>query len=759
MLCHEAFTATALNLAFHHIRAHYVLLFPHITLEDPFRQCSTDLNGVEKQKSSKFLAAEVATVGMAAHMAVVGANSATARTVTNFIKTKYYNAPAVRSGFRIIPLGDINLQQEIYSDRRSGVASLRKLHSAKILVDGERSDVTVAMYQGAGAKQQWRWDIARYRAVRHPNIVQLYGTASCGNIHATVFHDDLISLQQLLDLYAHAPISTVYIHLFVRIEFEEVRDYFQTTFQHHLPEYDCTFLIRPSTGRFCLDLVPGHRYLVAKLFHGSMLACQGLGFLAGENSEATVIDSLTLEQYHVISYWVPSVIRYLSIFPSATLSLGGVFHCPSGDESDDVVEIAWLPNVQVQLDSSWHVSGRGSGFGELMADGWTRSNDIANTSTWFGCSIPHDSPWLSQANHIFTALEISSNFEDYVVADRIYFELSVSTTEGDIPPGFLFLCPPKHFQTGKCSFKWPDCPAHWSLDPSGANRLTPEDAADLGFPSFRLSTEIRGDSWDASVYAGLRQFHSVKGFDPDSEDVARHLGHKLYQMSGPFAHIAVLNKYYTVDDEYSEDEDDTSQWSTDEEFENEPDSAPMNHVDLASASIHQDIEEVPVATRFEEIVDSTCASASTSLPTNWDTSAAGSGYGHGQTNSYSLTSDFSASGFNINSDLNAHNFGNDLSWLNSSGFKDAVPSPSSLSYWPPLPHDAALFFSGPSVSQLPTILPAASPSPIAPAIDTSVSDGPSNKRKSHDETDLANIVQGSRAPKAPKRFDVQRYLI
>jgi hypothetical protein len=55
-----------------------------------------------------------------------------------------------------------------------------------------------------------------------------------------------------------------------------------------------------------------------------------------------------------------------------------------------------------------------------------------------------------------------------------------------------------------------------------------EDATALGFPSLSLSTKIWGFSWDESVYAGLRQFHEAKGFDPDSQDVARHLGQPLY---------------------------------------------------------------------------------------------------------------------------------------------------------------------------------------------------------------------------------------
>jgi hypothetical protein len=51
---------------------------------------------------------------------------------------------------------------------------------------------------------------------------------------------------------------------------------------------------------------------------------------------------------------------------------------------------------------------------------------------------------------------------------------------------------------------------------------------------------IYGMSWDASIYTGLRQFHRAKGFDPDSQDVARHLGKPIYQLARemdiPFAH-------------------------------------------------------------------------------------------------------------------------------------------------------------------------------------------------------------------------------
>ncbi|KAJ7745028.1 hypothetical protein B0H14DRAFT_2637210 [Mycena olivaceomarginata] len=107
-------------------------------------------------------------------------------------------------------------------------------------------------------------------------------------------------------------------------------------------------------------------------------------------------------------------------------------------------------------------------------------------------------------------------FEDSVFVEAVHFELTISTTTEESPAGFLFLCPKEHFQTGPSSFCWLDCAAYWSLDP--------REATELGFPPLQLGTTIWGRSWDASVYAGLRQFHQGNGSDPDSQDVARILG-------------------------------------------------------------------------------------------------------------------------------------------------------------------------------------------------------------------------------------------
>ncbi|KAJ6512427.1 hypothetical protein C8R45DRAFT_920262 [Mycena sanguinolenta] len=449
--------------------------------------------------------------------------------------------------------------------------------------------------------------------------------------------------------------------------FQEICDYFSKIFKHSLSEYDCTFLIRRSTNRFCVELVRGGVPLsVAGLDLHPELAKRftkkGLEFLAGEDSDSTVIDSVTLKHYHSICYWEFAVYPSMWIASSATVHICGVFNGVS-EHRLEMVEIAWLPNAKISSDRSWHCFGNGRSFSEIMANGWTRlkSTDIVDSNASVEFYTDDGEFWLSQANHIFTALQISSDFQHY------------------------------------------ECPAYWSLDSSGAERLTPEDAADFGFPSFVLSIEVPVFPWDASVYAGLRQLHQAKGCDPDSQDVARHLGDNLYELSGPFAHI----------DEYSEDGDDTSQWSTGEELDDEPDST--NHV---LASTHQNMEQVPFSSAFGDIVDSTSASTASSLfSINWESLAAGTGYSYdNQPDQYLATSDLSPSDINFD----AYNFGNDLFWLDYSAFNDTVPSAATLHYQPPMFHNAAQFFHTTSFPQLHTSLPAASSFPIAPVVDAPV---------------------------------------
>ncbi|KAJ6518445.1 hypothetical protein DFH09DRAFT_1373451 [Mycena vulgaris] len=137
--------------------------------------------------------------------------------------------------------------------------------------------------------------------------------------------------------------------------------------------------------------------------------------------------------------------------------------------------------------------------------------------------------WLAQANYIFNHFGIATNYDDYLYVEHIQYHLALSDT-GRIPSGYLFLCRFPSLPTGIPShLRFPACPAYWSLDPSGAERLTTE-ADELGFPSLEFDMWANGRSWDERVYNGIRRFHEGKCYDPYSQDVARELGYPHFQV-------------------------------------------------------------------------------------------------------------------------------------------------------------------------------------------------------------------------------------
>ncbi|KAJ7669875.1 hypothetical protein DFH06DRAFT_157473 [Mycena polygramma] len=138
-----------------------------------------------------------------------------------------YAAPIEPSNYRTFPLGDIDLLREICLADDTGVVQRRKgsnrrLYSARL---GERS-VTVAMYQGDGADKEWREYMVKHTSLRHPNIMQIYGAASSGGLHAAVLHGDLIPFERWLDPYKCFPCVIVFLHAYYGREFYEARDYF-----------------------------------------------------------------------------------------------------------------------------------------------------------------------------------------------------------------------------------------------------------------------------------------------------------------------------------------------------------------------------------------------------------------------------------------------------------------------------------------------------------------------------------------------------
>ncbi|KAJ7168916.1 hypothetical protein C8R46DRAFT_1092863, partial [Mycena filopes] len=460
-------------------------------------------------------------------------------TFTN-LTTNHVAASAVPSDFRMIPLGDIDLQQQLSVESGSGVQVIgrtrerrcvRRVYSATI--DGRGSNVTVAMYEGNRAEEDWLEDVEIYLALRHPNIVQLCGGASHSNIYATVFHGDLVPFMQYMAPYS--PIMTVYMFAGFAHDNDCALEYLLQTpkLRSWIGDSDYQTWIRRSTSRLCLDLVPPSPEFKEPGFHlwscGNEPIASAVASLRILQSDAEAVESLTIEDYHTICSWSLALDRGKSdIPPSETVSVGGVVHMDHTDAA-----IAFLRDAHAMCFGWWCPQGKLI----MTEDGWARyepangfnpqQTRLLNTARPSGRSA-----WLSQAHHIFTSHQITAHLEDYVFVDGAEFILLISGPNTTPPPGYLFLCPSEAFAVAPATYKWPDCPAYWSLDPSGVDRLSTEEATRLGFPSMELQTRISKNSWDASVYAGLRQFHKAKGFDPASQEVARHMGYSLYRVSG-----------------------------------------------------------------------------------------------------------------------------------------------------------------------------------------------------------------------------------
>ncbi|KAJ7658927.1 hypothetical protein B0H17DRAFT_1213081 [Mycena rosella] len=77
--------------------------------------------------------------------------------------------------------------------------------------------MTVVVYQGENAEEKWREDVSCHSWLRHPNPVQLFATASSPGIHATLFRDELIPAQKMIDEYSSSHFKAVFLwNLLVR---------------------------------------------------------------------------------------------------------------------------------------------------------------------------------------------------------------------------------------------------------------------------------------------------------------------------------------------------------------------------------------------------------------------------------------------------------------------------------------------------------------------------------------------------------------
>ncbi|KAJ7504817.1 hypothetical protein B0H11DRAFT_1979502 [Mycena galericulata] len=442
----------------------------------------------------------------------------------NFINNSPKPSPSLASDFERFPLGDLDLLREIrlVSERsglvyrQEGRVRVRRIYSARI--EGRKMAMTAAVYQGENAEENWKIDLEKHSLIRHPNFFQLFGTVSSERwgVYALVFHGELVPVRRYIQGYLDSPLSVVYLYSSCTRQLEDAAQVLHSIVGDQawtIINFESATWIRSSTGQLYVEPSasdtdsPIHRVLGA-----GRLPSTPMPNLHG-NRENAIISSLTLVQFYEICHF------YLKTSWSETthdpIRLGGIMLWLAQKN-----EIAHLPNLPV-IDHNFTDDEKPV----VTANGWTRvpvswtkrggiSRKVEPDIVHFGI----DHCWLSQANYIFRQYPITANYDKYTAVSSIEYLLTFLDTWETHPTleihleGYLFPCPLDGLKSEDGAFIEPECLGYWSPDAYGWEI-------------------VWTTSWNELVYAGLRQFHDGKGFNPYSQGVALHLEYPLYELS------------------------------------------------------------------------------------------------------------------------------------------------------------------------------------------------------------------------------------
>ncbi|KAJ7651300.1 hypothetical protein FB45DRAFT_890202 [Roridomyces roridus] len=447
-----------------------------------------------------------------------------------------------RENFQWIGRGEIDIRREMDLGQQMVTApryhsstgtTVRRMYTAKIRGQSEKS---VILYEGANAEEECRRYISQHANLWHPNIMQIFGVANFCGKYAVIAQDSLIPHDEYLELHCPSVILGVYLFALWISEAYDVAEYLR----HGLAVSgtDKPYWIRHSTGRLCVELEPSRTASTPMLnaYEPVQLAWNWHDSI----EESQVLQVLSIPRFHDIVVNELANHRFVALNDQQTdIRIGAILSCPRAtDRINELVEVAFLSNIGSNeiLADTWRVDR----VGEIMEDGWRRFNSekLCGDGIQLRWWTDEERPvlllarWISQANHIFKRLCIASDYEDYGFIDCLQITIGIAgPCVQELYPRYFFLCPLEHFSRGSNSFGLPEYPWFWSFDPTGKDRFTGEAAANHGFPAVTVDMVICLHSWDASVYDALRKFHIAKGFDPESQAVAIHLGYPLYQLT------------------------------------------------------------------------------------------------------------------------------------------------------------------------------------------------------------------------------------
>ncbi|KAK7001948.1 hypothetical protein R3P38DRAFT_3367905 [Favolaschia claudopus] len=456
--------------------------------------------------------------------------------------------------FRRIRLGDIVLGKDIGGGVRrvDGRNVVRHVYTAKI-VEMELP-MTVAIYEGQEKDLKEKWDeyIPLHVGLRHPNVFPLFGITLSQGLCAAIYHDEYVSYEQMRQVYSVSPTHRIYFFKFFKEEFEAHGSYIAlTTDSPVLTSAMCTSWFHPS-GKMCIE-VDFDCHEVGQFWESPPLPCayrvqiiHPSKYLLPPVEPSRLIDSMDLEYYyfHLFRYQLCRI-RTIPLARHSTVRPHSLVKHAAGN----LQEIAFQAQVYSDL-PKWSVFVDDAFYGNtsIRPNGWTRvllvGNDILDASFRLpfktikarGDQTSPSYPlfrqlfaWFAQANYIFGRLDLNCSSCSYI--DSICVDCTLTSYIQPRSPEkiFLFLPPYNTFLSADLTrYGFPREGSYWSFDPCGNDRLSANEALNLGLPQARIDISVTHYFVDDAFLKDVHAFHARKGFDPDRQEIAEHLGLALY---------------------------------------------------------------------------------------------------------------------------------------------------------------------------------------------------------------------------------------
>ncbi|KAF7291421.1 Ribosomal-L28e domain-containing protein [Mycena indigotica] len=485
----------------------------------------------------------------------------------NAVSTSYrlhFSAPEANAededDYRRIRWGDIDLRHLRLRSTPSSDGKLvsytpkasRSMYAAKIY--GSTSDMSVAVYEGDEAQQEWLRAITQHASFHHPGFLQLFAVASRRGIYAAVFHDDLIPPEQMFQ--ETSTLATMYYQSYVAESLGALAHYFATKMGlKYTTSTMFTLWMRRSTRCLTLEIYPAAPARYGPRRHTTYWGGWPDHYILPTHPVAISTQEMIKEwSMNRFTSWVifeasdreypqelgPSHSN-LELYTVLKRSEGVPPHMDQYTPGPAVVRVPCkLPVGQLEWQAKDRLSRMDGGLEDSAipvapTTGWSRLRypfkiwADQREPGFFVMSIGNntDAPtsWIAQAPSIFHKLGVSENRNRYTFLKSMLCIVGFKSKPlaENSTGAYLFLCPHWEFLDGH-KIRYPAQIAYWSLDPWGNEPVA--DAVGAGLPELDIRLEVRGYSWKDEVYAAIVEYFSGRGFDPYSLEVAKHLGFK-----------------------------------------------------------------------------------------------------------------------------------------------------------------------------------------------------------------------------------------